>query len=1021
MYLHITIPNTTSEGDYASELYDDDEEYEVYDLDGSLPNYPDIECTQKGLQCADRTIIMDCSEKSNEPLFIMSCASLLQSDDGENATGHCNNRTPSCILSSQGMTLSLNIKTISNEDSKICKFHSGLRCVNNKTLVACSGDTNNAHYAVSCDGTATSDTGSFLQGHCYENSCMFVIVHQNNNSDILADQSDNFEIYHLLPPDANNATSEPLYSNASTETNTTDIQEEPDILMQQVQVFDLYNEYEDFIHSLSKTEEYLVDDYNDTDIHTANSSSGEHTDLITYTAENFLKTAKDNLSQTDDLTSAEVTLSDIREPATDLELLPPYKENSPEVTKPYGTDLYSEISSTLNLDYIKTAYENNVNTAIPDSKIPDSASQIRSNISETILTQTITQVSKSIPTETISSVPETIPTEIMMPTSKATHTETDLSVPETLPTETMMSISKGIRAETDSPVPETIPTETTTHVSKSSHTETDFSAPETLPTETMAPVLKVIHRKKFSPVPEMIPTETMTPVSKSSHTETDFSVPETLHTETMISVSKVAHRETVSPVPEMIPTETTTAAFKSNALSTPETLPTETITPISKVMNSPPVLESIPTETMIPVSKVSHTEMFSVTENLPTETMISVSKQIHRETVSPVPEMIPTGTTTPVSKSSDTETAFSTPQILHKETLTSVSKAVHRETVSPIPEKFPAETMAPVSKSSDTETTFSVPEILPEETMTPVSKVVNRETVSPVPETTPIETMIPVSKSSHTETGFSAPDTLPTEIIIPVSKAIHRETDSPVPETLPTENMTPASKFIHTESAFFVPKILPTKTTMPTSKDIHRETASPLPETVFAEAINFNSDTITPVSKTTMLILETPLKEAINPVSKPIPILSTQGVDGDSNTELHFNLQALGTVPTAQVASEAITLLPAVVGTGPVRMGTKSPTTKTNQSQHLVSESSPVMNGPVKVADTQQNLGDFQKYACRKIGIQCMDSQTLAACLPDLTLSYTVSCRTLLPYVMSKHHIVYCNHKSDTCALAQLD
>lgn len=901
MYLHLTIPNTTSEDNYANELYDGDEDYEEYDLEGSLPNYPDIKCTRKGLQCADRTIIMDCSENSSEPLFTVSCASLLHSDDGENATGHCDNETPSCILSSQGMTLSLNIKTINTEDSKICKFYSGLQCINNDTLVACSGYTNNIHYAISCDGMSTSDTSSFLQGQCYENSCVFVIAQHNRSSEILAYQINNYETYHLLAPDANKSVSEHLHSKTGTEINTTDIQGE------QFQVFDLHRD--DFIHSLSKiNEHHLVDDHGDTEIHTANSSSGEYTDLITETAENIIKTDQDNLPQTDDLTSAESTVSDIGEPTTDLALLPQHTENSPEVTESEGTDFYSETSSTLNVDYIKIAFENNVNTAIPDHKIPTSASKIRYDISETILTQ----------------------------------------APNSIPTEAMMSITKGIRGETPSPVPEMIPAETTTHVSKLSQTETDFSTPETLPTETVAPVSKVLHRKKFSPVPVAIPTETIVPMLKSGHTESDFSVSETLPTEIITTESEVMNKET-----------------------------------------APPALESTPTETMIPVSKASHhTEMFSVTETLPTETMIYVSKLIYKENSPLAPEMTPTGTT-PMSKPSDRETTFSNPKILSAETLASVSKAVHKETVSPIPVNVPTETMVPVSKSTHTETSFSAPNTLPAD--------IHSETSSTVPATSPTKHMTPTSKFIHTETAFS----------------FH--------EVLPKETVTHVCKSTNTESAVFVPKTLPTKTTTPISEETRGRTASPLLKTIFTEATNFNSNTVTPASQTTMLILETPLKIVTDPMSKPIAMLGTQEADGDSNKELRFNLQTLGTVPTAQVASEATALLPAVEGSGPTRMGTKSPTAETDQSQHVIPESSPAMNGPFKVPDTQQNLGDFQKYACRKAGIQCMDGQTLAACLPDLTLSYTVSCHTLLPYVTSKRHVVYCDHELESCALAYLD
>jgi hypothetical protein len=286
-YLQITAPDTSREVDDTNELNGDDgdNEYEMYDLESLSLNYTDIKCTQNGLQCADRTTIMDCSEDLREPLFIMSCSSLLYSNDGENASGRCDDKTRSCILSSQNMTLLLSINTVMNEDIKVCESYSGLRCVNNQTLVACSGEGKGTHYTVSCDGVAITNAGSSLQGQCYKNSCIFVTVHQTNNSDIQVDQSENYASYHLPPPNANSSTSEPLYSN----TDFRDVHEEPEISIHQVEVFGLYDEYDTLKYRLSKAgQEYFVKNRNISKLHTRKSSCGGDTTLATNTAEKNL-------------------------------------------------------------------------------------------------------------------------------------------------------------------------------------------------------------------------------------------------------------------------------------------------------------------------------------------------------------------------------------------------------------------------------------------------------------------------------------------------------------------------------------------------------------------------------------------------------------------------------------------------------------------------------------------------------------------------------------------------------------
>jgi hypothetical protein len=157
---------------------------------------------------------------------------------------------------------------------------------------------------------------------------MFVIVHQTNNSDTQADQSGNYASYRLPLPNANNSIREPLYSN----TNLRGIHEEQVILIQQAEVFDLYDEHDAVKYNLSRTEqEYFVDDRNTTKIHTRNSSSGGDMALTTDAAEETL----DDLSQTDDdLTLAEGMMANTEEPDLHLELVPSHFRNISEFTNP---------------------------------------------------------------------------------------------------------------------------------------------------------------------------------------------------------------------------------------------------------------------------------------------------------------------------------------------------------------------------------------------------------------------------------------------------------------------------------------------------------------------------------------------------------------------------------------------------------------------------------------------------------------------------------------------------------------
>jgi hypothetical protein len=175
--------------------------------------------------------------------------------------------------------------------------------------------------------------------------------------------------------------------------------------------------------------------------------------------------------------------------------------------------------------------------------------------------------------------------------------------------------------------------------------------------------------------------------------------------------------------------------------------------------------------------------------------------------------------------------------------------------------------------------------------------------------------------------------------------------------------------------------------------------------------MNFNSGTKVNFSQPTMLVNEDKIM-----VSKLIPVTGTQEAGESSRTNLHSHLQAISSVSAIRSASKTVTSKPSAhvsefISTRSTRI---TLTTEMDQPENLVRESHVAMSKPSDVSDIRQ------KNVCKKMGIQCIDSLTLGACLPDLTLSYTVSCQKLLPYVMSKRNKVYCNKKLDTCALAPL-
>jgi hypothetical protein len=1232
MHLQNILPDMSTESIYDSEFYAGDKENDVYDVEDSVPDYLNIKCTQKGIQCVDNTTIMGCSENMNEQFFAMSCNSLLYGDEGENVTSYCDNETSSCILISEGMTVTVSIKIANSEDLKICELYSGLRCVNNETLIACSGDASSIHYTVSCNGVATSETDSFLQGQCHENSCIFVTVNQTNISDIQESNIVNYDTYHLVSPDTNSTTTESpdrnismtydilppnnhssaskllytkinatylwpptyansviseslqtnigvsqlllptdddsaaskslhsnksetyylmplesnstineslysiinvtynilppdadsaasdspysttgvtyhllpsdndsfkiqsLYTHISSVTNTTDIHEEPDTPVMQVEMSDLYDKHEIIKYNLSMAGEEYFDDDSKTEINIANSPSSGNHDLVTYSAEKILQTTQHDSSQINDY-----LMADEKSPPytavsnADFELPPPPTGNSLEVMKS-EIRFHSETSSLLNLD-IPVTSETDTSMKNPASPTQISLSssgsivtEINIAVSKTTTRETISfapeiipkgpaiLIFKSTPTETGFTVPETVPTTTLTPVSEVILTES-FSALETKPTEIAIPVSKSSHTENDFPVPETLLTEITTSTTKSIETATAFSTHETVPIKTVTPISKLIHTENYFFVPEAVYTEITTPVSELMPTETLFTAPETVHQE-MTPVSNTIDTKVAFSDTETVPTENVMLVSKllhrETTYSVPETISTNIITHISTLIptdTASPIAENATTE-MTPVSKTIHTAMtFSSPGTLPKK-MISESKTMYIDTVFPeitttLSKIIPPKTVfpapetvyteiTPLSKTIHAENVLSVPETVSVEMTTSISKLITTGKVYPDPDIVPTQ-MTPLSKTVHNEfglfanesvptesgvlilkpihkeTALSVPKPVSTEVTILVSNVTLIQTASPVPQIIPTQVIMPTSKLDLTETDFSVRQNIPTEAITPLSQLIPIKTAFPFSDNTLTEDTTPASKLIPTqtapllhetiptratapvskripiETASLVTKTIPTETMTSISKFIHREAASSIPALITGEIVNFNSGTTVNFSQPTMLVAEDKTM-----VSKLIPVTSTHEAGVSSITDLHSHLQAISSVSGIHSASETITSKPSAhvsefMSTRSTRI---TPTAEMDQPERLVTASNAAMSKPSDISDIRQ------KNVCHKVGIQCIDRLTLGACLPDLTLSYTVSCQMLLPYVMSKHHDVYCNKKSDTCAMA---
>ncbi|XP_063225619.1 uncharacterized protein LOC134532741 [Bacillus rossius redtenbacheri] len=121
-----------------------------------VASLPYVKCTTLGMHCADATTIVDCDDKSSEPLFELSCSSMLQSSDMESESGLCDNVTASCLLNLEGVPLRMRVFQSDESTGSVCQDGT-LTCADNVTLVACSGDSSIPNYAINCAGEESND------------------------------------------------------------------------------------------------------------------------------------------------------------------------------------------------------------------------------------------------------------------------------------------------------------------------------------------------------------------------------------------------------------------------------------------------------------------------------------------------------------------------------------------------------------------------------------------------------------------------------------------------------------------------------------------------------------------------------------------------------------------------------------------------------------------------------------------------------------------------------------------------
>ncbi|KAJ8890406.1 hypothetical protein PR048_009914 [Dryococelus australis] len=125
----------------------------------TVASLPYVKCRNKGLHCADTATITDCDNESSEPLFELSCSSMIQSSDMESDSGKCDDATASCLLYLGGFPLRMRVFQSDEKMEGVCQDGT-LTCADNSTLVACSGDSSIPSYAINCAGEQSNDVFS---------------------------------------------------------------------------------------------------------------------------------------------------------------------------------------------------------------------------------------------------------------------------------------------------------------------------------------------------------------------------------------------------------------------------------------------------------------------------------------------------------------------------------------------------------------------------------------------------------------------------------------------------------------------------------------------------------------------------------------------------------------------------------------------------------------------------------------------------------------------------------------------
>lgn len=642
--LQISVPKTSKEGDYNDGVYDGDDDYDVYeDLDSSQVGWTNVNCTRSGIQCADQSTIMACSESTGEPLVMISCSSLIHSDESENAAGHCDNETSSCVLSSHDSNLALKMEPIDMNHNivKTCQNYSGLLCADNETLVACSGQPDITNYAIKCTGT-----GSGLHGHCYKNSCMLVMVdleaqesdivitNTTAYTDVVIQKVEVFEVYddqhEDLPCAPNSTADETIYF-----TTTTEDSEADDLTAAEENWFNIENPLVPLTDNDTSDNTVLDNIYSVNDTQAATSVS-EALSIGTN-------------SSVSEITSADTSL------ATEL-ISKEVISNVPETisTGASGSVLTEDILTTRKLTSIEYS------TAFPETD----GTQINSTIAETTFSKGITLDSKFPSTEISSLTTQRAPTEDVTLVTKSFFAN------DTSTTALTTSIEDVPLASKSDPIEVTFRTtstadailasnsnysETTSVISEATSKEDAILSTKSFPTEESSTAItrdKTIVASKSASLETTSRKDTvLTSNSVSAINSTSDEFP--FKDDTIITSNNVSSTEDVSLV----------SVFTEAALAVPETITKGDTILASKsipTMTTSEVSENPSIENVTFSSKGTFTEVISITtETTSTENMIvefkentssnlMTSKSIFIENVVPVPENVPAVTSHPI-------------------------------------------------------------------------------------------------------------------------------------------------------------------------------------------------------------------------------------------------------------------------------------------------------------------------------------------------------------------------------------